>query len=95
MQYTAAGLALPIRIIFQKLVRPYREIKRDFAHGYFVSSVHYEAGVHPVYERHFYNPILKGVISLAHQIRTLQNGSLRSYLAYLVVTLVAVLLLTR
>ncbi len=97
MQYSATALAKPVRIIFRALVRPYREIEHQHRAGlsYFVSGVRYEAGVRPVYEHYLYAPAVRGLLALAQQIRALQNGSLRSYLAYLCATLVVVLLLTR
>lgn len=97
MQYSAAALALPVRIIFSRLLRPHREIER--LHGtdsvYFVTGVKYEASIHPIYEHFFYAPAVRSLLGLARQIRTLQNGSLRTYLAYICGTLVVVLLLTR
>ncbi|MBI2955212.1 MAG: hydrogenase 4 subunit B [Chloroflexi bacterium] len=97
MQYSATALAKPVRIIFGGLIRPYREIERKHKSGiaYFVSEVHYEPGVHPVYEHYLYNPAVRALLKLAGRIRSLQTGSLRTYLSYMFVTLVVVLLLTR
>ena len=98
MQYSASALAQPIRVIFSALVRPFREVEREYAAGgdrYFVSAVRYEAGVHPIYERYLYKPFVALSLALARRIRAVQNGSLRAYLAYMVATLVVVLLLTR
>ncbi|MCL5264833.1 MAG: hydrogenase 4 subunit B [Chloroflexi bacterium] len=97
MQYSATALAKPVRIIFRGLIRPYREIERQHKSGvaYFVSGVSYEAGVHPIYERYFYNPAVRMLLMLANQVRLLQTGSLRMYLSYMFATLVIVLLLTR
>ncbi|MHB1131771.1 MAG: hydrogenase 4 subunit B [Chloroflexota bacterium] len=97
MQYSAAALAQPVRVIFSWLVRPYREIEREHPANqpYFVSAVRYEAGIHPVYERHLYSPAVRGLLALAQWVRALQNGSLRTYLAYICATLVVALLLAR
>ncbi len=97
MQYSATALAKPVRIIFGGLIRPFREIERLHGSGtaYFVSSVRYEAGVHPVYERYLYKPAVQALLTLAQQIRLLHTGSLRTYLSYMFATLIDVLLLTR
>ncbi len=97
MQYSATALAKPVRIIFRALVRPYREVERKPKNGiaYFVSSVHYEAGIQPIYDRYLYAPSVRTLMACAHQIRVLQSGSLRTYLTYIFATLVVVLLLTR
>jgi hydrogenase-4 component B len=97
MQYSSVALAKPIRIIFRALVQPYRQIERVPAAGqdYFVARVRYEAGLHPIYERFIYGPVVRGMLRLAHHARALQTGSVRVYLAYMFGTLVVVLLLTR
>jgi hydrogenase-4 component B len=97
MQYTATAFAQPVRVIFRRLLRPYREIERVRVPGasYFVASVRYEAGIQPIYERFIYRPIIDGMLVLASQIRALQNGSLRTYLAYICVALIVLLLLAR
>jgi hydrogenase-4 component B len=97
MQYSSMALAKPIRIIFRALVRAYREVEREPVAGqpYFVARVRYEAGLHPVYERYVYGPVVRGLLGLAQRIRVLQTGSVRMYLAYIFATLVVVLLLSR
>jgi hydrogenase-4 component B len=96
MQYTSTALAKPIRIIFRSLIRPYREIERGYAQApYFVSSVRYESGVKPLFERYLYRFALGAVMKTAHQVRVIQSGQLWLYLAYMFATLVVALLLTR
>ena len=56
MQYTAAALAKPIRIIFSALLRPYREVEREHAA---VAALRLRAsasrpGLQPVYEPYLY-----------------------------------------
>lgn len=94
MQYSSTALVKPIRIIFRALIRPYREIELHHAIApYFVSGVRYQAGVVETYERLVYRPVFAAVVGLAKAIRRLQNGSVRTYLAYICAALVVVLLL--
>lgn len=96
MQYTSTALAKPIRLIFQALVRPYREVEREYSQApFFVSSVRYEGGVRPVYEHYLYGPAVKMLLGTAQRVRLLQNGSLRTYLAYMFAALVVGLLVAR
>jgi len=96
MQYSASALAKPVRIIFQGLLRPYRISERRHTHGaYFVTEVHYEGGLRPVYEAYLYRPVVSSLVRLASRVRRVQSGSLRLYLSYIFATLVVVLLLTR
>jgi hydrogenase-4 component B len=96
MQYSATGFAKPIRLIFQAAIRPQRTvvIERSVS-PHVVQAVHYAESVHPVYERHVYQRGVDLLVGASHQIRLLQNGSLRTYLAYVFVTLVVVLVLAR
>jgi hydrogenase-4 component B len=96
MQYSAAALAKPIRIIFGALLRPHREVERELAAAPpFVPRIGFEAGLQPVYEHRLLRAPFGLVMLAARQVRTLQNGSLRTYLAYMFVTLVVALLLAR
>jgi hydrogenase-4 component B len=96
MQYSATGFAKPIRLIFQAAIRPQRTVVIErSASPFVVQAVHYEESVHPVYERHVYQRGVDLLVGASHQIRLLQNGSLRTYLAYVFVTLVVVLMLAR
>jgi hydrogenase-4 component B len=96
MQYSAAALAKPIRIIFSALLRPYRQVERELAAGpAFVPRIGFQAGLQPVYEHRLLRAPVGLALSAARQVRAIQNGSLRTYLAYMFVTLVVALLLAR
>lgn len=96
MQYTAAALAKPIRIIFRALLRPSRTVEREHAASpHFVSGIRFEAGHSPLYDQRLFGFALRLSLVAAREVRVLQNGSLRSYLAYMLVTLIVALLLAR
>jgi hydrogenase-4 component B len=96
MQYTSTALSKPIRLIFQALVRPYREVEREYSQApFFVSKVGYEGGVMPIYERYLYRPAVRLLLGTAHRVRLLQNGSLRTYLAYMFAALIVAILVAR
>jgi hypothetical protein len=60
-----------------------------------VPGVRFEAGLQPVYEHRLLRAPVGLLMMAAGQVRALQNGSLRTYLAYMFVTLVVALLLAR
>jgi hydrogenase-4 component B len=96
MQYSAAALAKPVRIIFSAVLRPYRQVEREHAASpHHVSGVRFEAGLEPVYEQHLYQRVVSLLLRGAHVVRVLQNGSLRLYLTYMFATIVVALLLAR
>ncbi len=96
MQYSATAFAKPIRLIFQALIRPHRsvELARPVSE-FFVSEVHYEEGVQPIYERHVYQRAVALLTLGSHRISRMQSGSLRAYLVYIFVTLIVTLVITR
>jgi hydrogenase-4 component B len=96
MEYSATAFAKPIRLIFQAVIRPEREIGLDRPSSpFFVRAVRYHEQVKPIFERHFYQRVVAALIAASHRVRRLQSGSMRTYLTYLFVTLVVVIVLAR
>lgn len=96
MTYGATAFAKPIRLFFRAILRPEQLIERGYAQApYFVNRVRYRASVAPVFERHLYGPTTQALLRAANLLRSLQNGSLRLYLAYVLATLVILLILAR
>ena len=96
MQYTASALAETIKIIFRFVLRPRRAVERErVVSPHFVSGVRFESHVEPLYDHLIYRHAIWLFVRAAREVRILQNGSLRSYLAYMLVTLVVALLLAR
>lgn len=96
MQYSATGFAKPIRLIFQALVRSHHshDLERA-ASQQGVTAVRYVEGVHPIYERHLYQRSVSLLLEGSQYVRRLQSGSIRTYLMYLFLTLIVVLLVAR
>ena len=96
MPYSGVAFSKALRIIFQFVLRPYRTLAfRTPDSDYVVQSISYDEGTAPVYDRYAYLPMVRGVYELARRIRPLQNGSIRSYLGYIFITLVVVILIAR
>ena len=96
MQYGATSFAKPIRLFFRAIVRPQRVVERTYAQEpYFVSRLRYHGSITPVFEQHLYGPISRVLLRSANLVRILQNGSLRLYLAYVLATLIVLLIVAR
>jgi len=96
MQYSALGFTKPLRLIFRTLLRPERELEiLEEGSPYFGHKFRYRSGVPPLVERLVFDPMVQAVFWVSTQARRLQTGSLHVYLAYLLVTLVALLMLAR
>lgn len=92
MEYTSSAFAKPIRIIFRQILRPRRTIEASYeAAPYFACSLRYRAEIMPVFETYLYRPATRLIIHSAQRLRGIQAGSIRSYLAYILLTLVLLL----
>jgi hydrogenase-4 component B len=92
-EYTAIAFSKPLRMVFATFYQPRREIHTEFAvSAYFPKSVRFETGVEPAFESRLYSPLVEKILERAHRLRTIQAGSIHAYLAYIFLTLVALLL---
>jgi len=93
MEYTATGFSKPIRMIFKALFRPHREVQREYDFSpYFTKTLRFESHVEEVFEKRIYRPLNRSILRFSRRMRALQAGSLRAYLIYIFITLLALLL---
>jgi len=92
-EYTATAFSKPLRMIFAALFRPRREIQAEFdVSPYYPKAIRFASEIQPAFEKHFYDPLRVGVLTIASWMRRLQAGSIHAYLAYIFVTLILLLL---
>jgi len=95
-EYTATSFSKPLRLFFEPVLRPDREIVVEFHSGTpFPRRVTYRSEVDHLIESRAYGPIHRAGIALSVTARRLQQGTLQLYLAYTVVAVVVLLLVTR
>ncbi len=95
-QYTALGLTKPLRLVFEPVLRARREVEvLEEGSPYFARRLRYRSALPAVFEQWLYRPFVQAVLWTSERIRGLQAGSLHLYLAYLLATLVALLLWAR
>ena len=93
MQYSALGFTKPLRLIFDPVLRGEREREvLEEGSPYFARRVRFRTSIPALLERALFAPIVQSVLWVSEQARRLQTGSLHLYLAYLLATLVALLL---
>jgi hydrogenase-4 component B len=96
MQYGSTAFAKPIRLFFRAILRPERAVEAEFHLApYFPARLSTHGTLAPVFEQRLYGPVAAGLLRASAFARTLQSGSLRLYLAYILATLVALLVATR
>lgn len=95
MEYTGTSFSHPILRIFQWIYRPHPMLDRYGEHPYFPKKIRYNLQIRPFFEEILYKPLVRFILYLSKEIRLLQNGNLQSYLAYMIVTLILLLVWAR
>lgn len=93
MQYTSLGVTMPLRIVFKRITAFRPLIEREYGENrYILRTLRYRSRMREMYEEAFYRPSTKLLLWCAERIRVLQTGSIHTYLAYILLTLVVVLI---
>ncbi len=93
MQYSALGFTKPLRLIFEPVLRGERGIEvLEEGSPYFARRLRVSPDMPAQLEHLLFTPIAQAVLWASIQARRLQTGSLHLYLAYLLATLVGLLL---
>jgi len=93
-EYTATAFSKALRMIFSALYQPRREIQAVFdVSPYYPKEIHFESEIEPTFEKRLYTPLQDLILWFSTRMRAVQAGSVHAYLAYIFITLVALLLL--
>jgi hydrogenase-4 component B len=93
MQYSSLGITMPLRILFKSLIGSRPMIEKEYGENrYILRNLRYQSRIREVYEDVFYRPSTRLLLWCAERIRMVQTGSIHFYLAYMLVTLVIVLI---
>ena len=94
LDWTSAGFTKPLRLVLEALLRPRRaiEVERD---GAIVQSISYTGHVPSLLDAALYEPIARAGLRAAAVARRLQSGNVRTYAAYLLGLVIALLVLAR
>lgn len=88
-EYSATAFSKPFRIAFSFFLRPTHRSEKIRESFYHVKHFTYETQTTSVFKRYLYQPLLRGIFDLARRMKVFQMGSIHWYLAYIFVTLVA------
>ena len=93
LQYSATGFSKPIRIVLRGLYRPARELQVEQGPSpYYHKSMKYVVSTEPIFEKYFYRPLVSVFTNLSGKVMlVVQTGSVHTYLLYIFVTLVVLL----
>lgn len=94
MTYTATGFSNPVRVIFDAVYHPTEvENARETIHEHFRSAIRRAREDVFLADRYFGRPLVHAVRSLATLLARIHHGRLGLYVAYMIGTLVAALLI--
>jgi hydrogenase-4 component B len=98
MEYTATSLSQPIRAVFKVFFKPHTQIEKESfgeKNPYLLKTIKIETKTKNIFEEMVYLPITSSFIFFFDKIRRLQTGKINSYLLYIMITLVLLLLFVR
>jgi hydrogenase-4 component B len=95
MGYTGTSFSHPVSMIFKSLYKNNRTVDVYGEYRYFPKKIRHRLQSQSLIESSLYRPIIGITVFLSKRFRVIQNGNLQSYLAYMVITLILLLLLIR
>ena len=92
-QYSATGFSKPVRRAFGGLLKPIRQKKYlQKSHEYFGRELLYDISLPDRFTDNFYQPVQHWLVRAAAFLRRIQTGSVRLYVGYVMVAMIAVLI---
>ncbi len=96
MQYTATGFSKPIRLIFSNIYRATHEIEvSEDTSPYFRPDITYALKTESVFLKYLYEPSYAFILRAARLFRRVQTGRIQTYLAYIFLALILLLVFAR
>ncbi len=96
MQYTATSFSKPLRSVFTAVYKPERKLNIEPAgKPYFPESISYRSVRTTSFEKTLYRPTVDLVVAAARQLRRLHTGNIQTYLLYIFLMILALLLVLR
>lgn len=98
MEYTATSLSQPIRAVFKALFRSHSESEKELyvqTNPYLVKSVRFNSSTRNIFEENLYNPVVSSTLFVLDKVRKIQTGKINSYLLYIMLTIILLLLFVR
>lgn len=91
-EYTSTVFSKPFRLAFSFFLRPYRKTEKIKESHYHIKSFRYEVYNTYVFKRYIYQQGLSLTMRAARYMRRLQAGSMHLYIAYIFLTILALML---
>ena len=91
-EYTSTAFSKPFRIAFDFFLLPYKKTEKIRESFYYIKSFKYELYTTSVFKKYIYEPALRAVFKIADNLKKMQSGSIHLYIAYIFITIVALII---
>lgn len=96
MEYTGTSFAQPFEIVFKTILMPHQLMENNFnVAPYFGGIIKFRSNIKPRLETYLYKPIMNLFLWASNKVRIIQSGSIHTYLSYIFVTLVVLLIFAK
>ena len=95
MSYTGTSFSHPVLMIFKHLYKPKRSIEVYKEYNYFPKKIRHRLLTISLIETILYQPLVRLTVFFSKRLRSIQSGNLQSYLTYMIITLIILLLWIR
>ncbi|MCL6585524.1 MAG: hydrogenase 4 subunit B [Anoxybacillus sp.] len=95
MEYTGTSYSHPVLMIFKRLYGIERKVEVQGEYVYYPKRIRHRLKTEAIIETKLYRPLIRGTVWLSQRLRAIQSGNLQSYLAYMIITLIVLLLWIR
>ncbi len=96
MEYTSTGFSHPFEVVFKTILMPHRVKENSFIVApYFGGIIKFKSNIKPGFETYLYKPLMDLFLRSSNQVRKIQSGSIHTYLSYIFVTLVILLIFAK
>ncbi|MBI5031339.1 MAG: hydrogenase 4 subunit B [Chloroflexi bacterium] len=96
-EYTATAFSNPFKRVFSLLYRPVKELDIEFhpESRFFVHTIEYRNEARSIFDDALYRPLIQFIRRFADKARVVQSGNVHTYLLYILIALVVLLVVTR
>lgn len=91
-EYTATAFSKPFRIAFDFFLLPYKKTEKIRESFYHIKSFKYELYTTSIFKRYIYLPAIAAIFKISDNLKKMQSGSIHLYIAYIFITMVALII---
>jgi hydrogenase-4 component B len=94
MEYTATGFAQPLLQVFSMVYRPTVKVETEMLEEsrYFSKRMRFEFRIEPIFKKYLYDPVIQFLMRVSDGLTVMETGRMQSYLVYIFLVLLSLLL---